>query len=92
MIRVWKFPLAMTDIQQVKMPKGARILAVKPQGNQVCLWALCDGNQPNEARQIAILGTGHNAPEYGALKFIETFQLHGGELVFHAFEIVDAAV
>lgn len=74
----------------MRIPTGAQILVVQPQGDSVCLWALCNTNAEKEKRRICILGTGHEAPDYGALKFISTFQLHGGALVFHAFEIVDA--
>lgn len=92
MKRVWKFPLHMNDIQVVKIPAGARILAVQPQGEAVCLWALCDVHADPTDRHICILGTGHVAPERGALEFISTFQLHDDRLIFHAFEIVDATV
>lgn len=89
---VWKFPLAMTSAQEIAIPSGARLLAVQPQGEQVCLWAFVDTSAPKVSRHIAIIGTGHEAPAYGDLKHISTFQLHEGALVFHAFEIVDALV
>jgi hypothetical protein len=89
---VWKFPLAMTGIQDVEIPGTARLLSVQPQGDGVCLWALCDTTADKVKRRICIVGTGHEAPEIGSLYYISTFQLHGGALVFHAFEICDATV
>jgi hypothetical protein len=89
---VWKFPLAVTDAQTIEMPIGARLLTVQPQGDQVCLWALVETTAMKERRYIAILGTGHEAPSRGDLKYIGTFQLNKGALVFHAFEIVNALV
>lgn len=89
---IWKFPLAVTDGQVVAMPAGARILTVHPQGDHVCLWALVESNAPTVTRRIAIVGTGKPAPDWGDLKYISTFQIHGGALVFHAFELVDAQV
>lgn len=89
---VWKFPLAVADVQQVAVPSGARLLAVQPQDAGVCLWALVDTSAPKVSRIIAIVGTGHELPDHGDLKYISTFQLHGGVLVFHAFEVVDALV
>lgn len=89
---VWKFPLALAGEQRIDMPAGARLLSVQPQGEGVCLWALCDPDAKKEPRVIVIVGTGHQAPEEDLwqLKHISTFQLHGGALVFHAFEIVRA--
>jgi hypothetical protein len=89
---IWKFPLAVTGAQAIAMPAGARILTVQPQGDHVCLWALVESNAPTLKRHIAIVGTGNPAPEWGDLKYIATFQLQGGALVFHAFELVDAQV
>jgi hypothetical protein len=87
---VWKFPLAVADVQPIDVPAGARILTVQAQGDMVNLWALVDTNASMEKRYIAVVGTGHEAPAHGQLKHISTFQLRGGALVFHAFEIVDA--
>jgi hypothetical protein len=87
---VWKFPLDVADVQDVSIPKGAQLLTVQSQGTNVCLWAFCDPGAEKVKRYICILGTGHEAPDYGALNYISTFELHGGALVFHAFEIVNA--
>lgn len=91
---VWKFPLAVTNEQRIDLPAGARLLTVQPQGEGVCLWALCDSEAEREPRMIVILGTGHQAPEENLwqLKYISTFQLQDGALVFHAFEIARAAL
>lgn len=84
---IWKFPLAVTDFQKVDMPLGAKVLAVQPQGDQVCLWALVDPAAENDRRGFWIHGTGHpieHEKHLGA--YIGTFQLRGGALVFHVFE------
>lgn len=92
MKQVWKFILNVDETQKIHMPAGARLLTVQPQGMEFCLWALVDTLAPLEWRVIAIIGTGHAAPDYGDIKHISTFQLHGGALVLHAFEIVDAQI
>lgn len=85
-MRIWKFPLALVDIQSVEMPAGAKLLDVQLQRDLLCLWALCDEQAPIETRSIAIIGTGNPVPELPMIH-IATFQLAGGDLVFHAFEV-----
>lgn len=80
---IWKFPIEVTDEQSVKMPVGAQALSVQVQNGQVCLWALVDADAETEERFVQIFGTGH--PVSGEGTFVETFQMQGGTLVFHAF-------
>ena len=88
---VWKFPLRVANSQCLQIPAGAKILSVQAQGETVCLWALCDTDALPEPRYIAIHGTGHEVYD-GLLEYISTFQMHGGALVFHAFEHTSCAV
>ena len=83
---VWKFELAVTDEQAVRVPRGAQFLTVQMQGDRPCLWALVDPNAQPEDRIVRIHGTGHPVSESHLLQYISTFQLDGGALVFHAFE------
>lgn len=85
-MRIWKWQLDVTDEQVVQMPAGAKLLDVQMQGGACCLWALCDENAPKEQRRIAIYGTGNLMPDEPG-EHIATFQMHGGSLVFHAFEL-----
>lgn len=64
MKRIWKFPLAITDVQSVAMPRGARILAVDEQHGALTLWAEVDPSQPKVTRIIHIIGTGNPMPEH----------------------------
>lgn len=84
---IWKFPLKVADVQQVEMPLPATVLTVQPQGMDVCAWAEVDPKGVKAKVSIAIVGTGHPMPE-GRLRYINTFQLSGGALVFHAYEII----
>ena len=81
---VWKFPLHMTDLQYVDMPMGAEILTVQMQGEQCCLWALCEPENVMRPREILIHGTGHPVGDIG--RYIGSVQMMGGALVFHVFE------
>lgn len=85
-MRIWKWTLSPTDVQEVSIPKGAQLLSVQMQGNMPQLWALCDEQAPTEQRRFAIYGTGNPMPDEPG-DYIDTFQMHGGALVFHAFEV-----
>lgn len=81
---VYKYPLRILDEQEVEMPDSANLLTVQMQNGQPCLWALVDTSNPMVLRKILIRGTGHVAEKVG--RYISTFQMQGGALVFHAFE------
>lgn len=84
---IWKFPLAVTGVQVVSIPLPAQVLTIQPQGtDSVCLWAEVDPEGQRTDVEILIAGTGHELPER-RMRYINTFQLRGGSLVFHAFEI-----
>jgi len=85
MISIWKFALQTIDKQEIKMPVGAEILTVDIQNGKPCLWARVDTEELIETRQIAIHGTGHELPG-STRKYIGTYQLAGGTLIFHVFE------
>lgn len=85
-MRIWKWKLAATDVQTIEVPAGAKLLDVQAQGGLPNLWALCDENAPSTPRRIAIYGTGNPMPDEPG-EYIATFQMHGGALVFHAFEL-----
>jgi len=85
---IWKFPLGVADEQIIEMPRGAKVLAVQPQHDRVCVWAMVNPNAEKERRTFYIAGTGHLLPdESDRLRHVGTFQLHGGALVFHVFEV-----
>lgn len=82
---IWKFPLKVTDDQVVIMPRGAKMLRVMPQHGLVCLWAEVDTEEPMTGRSINIFGTGQPMPSDPG-RFIDSFMLRDGGLVFHAYE------
>ena len=94
---VYKYPLKVEDYQVVTMPKGAQILTVQTQREEPCIWALVDTeNDPEERyfriaeekRYFRIAGTGHPIRlKDKLLRYVGTFQLIGGDLIFHVFEI-----
>lgn len=82
---IWKWPLAVTDVQIIRVPKGAQILTAQAQGGTLNVWALSDTDAETEDRLIRVIGTGNPAPANPG-KFIATVQLYGGGLVFHIFD------
>ena len=87
-MRIWKWPIQITDRQTVMMPAGAQVLTVQTQGGQPQLWALVDEMQdaPKTPRKFAVYGTGNSLPENPG-RYITTFQQYGGDLVWHVFEL-----
>ena len=82
---IHKYPLKVKDVQLIEMPAHAEILCVQIQIGIPCLWAKVNPNYGTESRAIYIHGTGHTC-DPRAKKYIGTFQLSGGTLVFHVFE------
>lgn len=89
--QIWKFELPKVHNSQIDMPHGSEILCVQVQGNSnTCIWALVDSAAPKTTRHFEIYGTGHEiSNDMSTRKYIGTFQLSGGSLVFHLFEVIN---
>lgn len=87
---IWKFPLEITDRQEVEMPQGACILSVQMNGGRPCLWALVDPEKPSEKFVLFIYGTGRPVDANGKA-YVGTFQVRGmlEIYVWHVFVPVD---
>jgi hypothetical protein len=83
---IWKFPLTITDFQEIEMPSTAEILCVQLQDGKPCIWALVYPEAKKDIRTFATYGTGHDFPPHTEIKqtYIGTYQLPG--LVYHLFE------
>ncbi len=81
---IWKYELQMKDQQTIEMPKGAELLSVQVQFGIPVLWALVNPDAELVSRRIGTHGTGHSIQHGG--RFIGTYQVCNGELVFHVFE------
>jgi len=90
MQQIWKYPLALTDLQLISMPEKAEILSVADQDGTLCLWAMVDPNAlRSEVRAIEIIGTGNpiSTPIGYARLFIGTAVMR--PFVWHVFERLD---
>lgn len=86
--QIWKFPMASPEQGRIEMPKGAEILTIQTQNETPCIWALVNPENEKEVRYFEVFGTGHEVCcDMGVeRKYINTFQLKCGALVFHLFE------
>jgi hypothetical protein len=84
---IWKFPLQITDHQEVSAPSGYwKPLSVQVQGSDLCLWAEVDNDMGmTEPRRVAVRmsRTGDTIHWHGDLKFVGTVQV--GPLVWHVY-------
>ena len=85
-VRIFKYPLVVTDDQTVGIPGGSRILSVDNQNGVLTLWAMVNTDRPVEPRHIRIVGTGHEIADKAAasLEFIGTVLMD--PFVWHVFE------
>jgi hypothetical protein len=83
---VWKFPIPINDEFTLRMPRDAELLFVASQNEQGCLWArvITDYWVGVVDRRFLLRGTGHEVDR--DCKYVGSFMLRGGALVFHLFE------
>lgn len=85
--RIYKYPIKVTDRQDVIIPLNAKILSLQVQENIPCIWALVDPEE-KETRTVNLetFGTGHpiHSDMGVSREFVATYQIN--ELVFHVFE------
>lgn len=88
-MKIFKYTLALIDAQDIYLPSSAQILTIQTQYETPQLWALVDPDVVvSQARTILIFGAGNEITEdIQRLKYISTFQLARGRLIFHAFEL-----
>lgn len=83
MITIYKYPLSITDIQTVKMPKGATILCAMDQNGTLCIWAEVNPANELEDRHIEVFGTGHPIDTNSRAYIASVVQ---GAYVWHVFQ------
>lgn len=82
---VYKYALGgFGDWTTVFMPEGAEVLCVQAQNDEPFIWALITVGAPVTAYHFRVAGTGHDLGS-NVGRYIGTFQLNGGALVFHVF-------
>ncbi len=80
---IWKYPIEPADVQTLRVPAGARPLAVQTQNGSPQLWMLVEPAMPLTDISVRVAGTGHERDDLWASEYVGTFQT--GPLVFHVF-------
>lgn len=88
---IWKIALSVADVQDIEVPAGAQLLTAREQHGKLCVWFKCNPDRPMVKRRIAILGTGHAAPDDDA-RYVGTGFFSDGALVLHVFERIEDVV
>lgn len=85
---IWKYPLEVTHHQRIKVPVGAKLLAVQVQNDQPCAWVIHDPDRDEglEDMVIEMQGTGNSFVDSKLLEYFTTIQLYNGALVLHVFK------
>lgn len=83
---IYKYPIKIEDEQVIQVPVGATILSVQVQKEQPCVWIAVDTAQSVHARRLYLVGTGQPCQHVNGCKYVGTFQIQNGNLVFHLFD------
>ena len=82
---VYKYELPTSGTVSFSMPRDSEILSLQVQHGTPCIWALVDTESAPCMRWFSVYGTGDEILS-STQKFIGTFQVSEGNLVFHVFE------
>lgn len=87
MKKIYKYPLEVTDVQDIEMPKGSAFLCVQAQKETPCLWVAVDASESSKIkRRFRTYGTGQSMVDAeNFFRYVGTYQLGNGGLVFHVF-------
>lgn len=83
---IYKYEIELQDDFEIQMPgKKAEVLDVQVQHGTPFIWALVNPGATKETYRFRLRGTGHDATSIIGWYYIGTFQIDGGDLVFHLF-------
>jgi hypothetical protein len=86
---IYKYTLDKDHNTILTMPKGAVVLTVDIQNEEICIWAKVDTNVETEERHFKMYGTGHEVLDNDTdLSYVGTVQLMSGQLIFHIYEYI----
>lgn len=83
---IWKYEIPMQDLFSIDVQKGAEILSLQTQRGAPNLWMLVDDAVGREKRTFCLYGTGRPVNHIDG-KYVGSFQLDYGALMFHLFEV-----
>lgn len=84
---IFKYPVQVTDTFALQIPAGARFLGLQNQHGNPQMWWHVDQSITTVTHTFHVVGTGIPMPEESQKwKYLGTFQMLGGTLVFHVFQ------
>ena len=88
-MKIFKYELEIMDFQEIRLPRGAKILHIGGQHYRLFIWAMVDEDAETHPRWFEIIGTGHRMPERKEYdrKFLATTILP--PFVWHVFELTE---
>jgi hypothetical protein len=88
-LTIHKFPVVPYRFM-LTIPRDAVILDVQMQFGAPQMWVLLDGQELKISRHFIVMGTGHRIDDgqYSRMKYIGTFQMEDGQMVWHLFEVL----
>lgn len=89
MITIYKYDVPRGGSFELELPPRAQILTVQVQHGEPRIWVLGDTEEKLEVRYFKLIGTGqqYKIDPYKIERYIGTFQMGGGALVLHLFEM-----
>ena len=88
MSKIYKYPIMITEHQEIEIPNGYLVLDIKIQDGRAQLWAIVNPDNPPSVLKVAVYGTGCSVDtENVNLRHISTFIM--GKYVFHAFQMME---
>ena len=86
MLTIFKYRLH-EGLQQLHLPKGAKILHFNSQHSVPTIWCLVDTNQlKDELCELVVVGTGQEAPSLITHTYIGSALFERDTVVLHLFE------
>ena len=85
-MKIFKYKLQITDIQEIEIPEFSNILAAQMQHGELQLWVAVNEKFQTYRQKIALYGTGNEITGYPG-RYVSTVQLYNGDLVFHVFAL-----
>lgn len=92
MKKIYKYSLAVTDVQKLKIQTldgvssfKDQLIMVGVQKDKPYMWCMVDDTLPSRAIVIYTVGTGHPVPEVSKQEYLGSYMILNESLVFHVF-------
>lgn len=82
-VKIFKYPLEITDKQTINLPHDSHVLSVQFQNDVLCLWAAVNTDVETQPYRVIIVGTGHEVSRLTLHLHLATVQQN--QMVWHVF-------